>query len=396
MPVVFPAIAIPKRLLMGPGPSEVDPRVYRAMTQPVVGYLDPNLLRIMDEIHAMLRTLFCTQNLATFPLPGTGSAGMEASLVNFIEPGDEVAVVVGGVFAARMCEIVARCGGKLLRIDHRPGTTVDLDQVRQTVRGKKVKVLAAVHSETSTGVCQPLEPLREIAREAGALLVVDAVSALGGIPLQVDGWGVDVCYSGSQKCLGCPPGLAPITLGERASEVLRRRQRPVQSWYLDLSMIEKYWSQERRYHHTPPVSMLYALHEALRIVLEEDLEAVWARHRQCHRAFVQGVEALGLKMFVEDPAARAWTVNTVCVPENVEDAKVRGLLTERFGIEIATGIGDLRGKIWRVGLMGRTAMPELVLLLLNALESALTANGFACPKGAGVGAAEKMFATPAK
>ncbi|OFV90952.1 MAG: alanine--glyoxylate aminotransferase [Acidobacteria bacterium RIFCSPLOWO2_02_FULL_61_28] len=393
MPVAFPAIAIPKRLLMGPGPSEVDPRVYRAMTQPVVGYLDGVFLQAMDEIHAMLRAVFSTQNVATFPLSGTGSAGMEASLINFIEPGDEVAVVVGGVFAARMCEMVGRCGGKLLRIDHRPGTTADPDQVRQAVRGKNLKVLAVVHSETSTGVLQPLEPLKEIAQEAGALLVVDTVSSLAGVPVQVDGWGVDVCYSGSQKCLACPPGLAPITVGERAREVLRGRQKPVQSWYLDLSMIEKYWGQERRYHHTPPVSMLYALHEALRIVLEEGLEAVWARHQQCHRAFVQGVEALGLRMFVADPAARACTVNTVHVPDGVDDARVRGHLTERFGIEIATGIGDLRGKIWRVGLMGRTATPELVVLLLNALESALTANGFACPRGAGVAAAEKMFAT---
>ena len=391
MPVAFPSITIPKRLLMGPGPSEVDPRVYRAMMQPVVGYLDPTLLQIMDQIHTMLRTVFCTRNAATFPLPGTGSAGMEASLINFIEPGDGVAVVVGGVFAARMCEMVERCGGKMIRIDHRSGTTADLDRVRGAIRGKKVKVLAAVHSETSTGVCQPLEPLKEIAREAGALLVVDTVSSLGGIPLQVDAWGVDVCYSGSQKCLGCPPGLAPITIGERAVEVLRQRQRPVQSWYLDLSMIEKYWGQERRYHHTPPVSMLYALHEALRVVLEEDLEAVWARHQQCHRALVRGLEAMGLKMFVEKPEARAWTVNTVCVPDGVDDARVRASLGERFGIEIAPGIGELRGKIWRIGLMGRTANAPLVLLLLNALESALGENGFSCPRGAGVAAAESLF-----
>jgi alanine-glyoxylate transaminase/serine-glyoxylate transaminase/serine-pyruvate transaminase len=253
-----------------------------------------------------------------------------------------------------------------------------------------------VHSETSTGICQPLEPLKKIAQETGALLVVDTVSSLGGLPLKVDEWGLDVCYSGSQKCLACPPGLAPLTIAESAREVLRRRQKPVQSWYLDLSMVEKYWSQERRYHHTPPVSMLYALHEALRVLLEEDLEAVWARHQQCHRAFVNGVEAMGLKMFVEDPAARAWTVNTVRCPEGIEEAKVRASLTQSFGIEIATGIGDLRGKIWRVGLMGRTAKPELVLLLLNALESSLNDNGFACPRGAGVAAAEKELQVSVK
>jgi alanine-glyoxylate transaminase/serine-glyoxylate transaminase/serine-pyruvate transaminase len=396
MPAPYSSISIPKRLLMGPGPSEVDPRVYHAMTNPVVGYLDGVLLKVMDEIHAMLRTVFSTQNAATFPLPGTGSAGMEASLINFIEPGDDVAVVVGGTFAARMCEMVERCGGRLLRIDHRPGTIADPDQVRQAVRGKKLKVLAVVHSETSTGICQPLEPLKKIAQETGALLVVDTVSSLGGLPLKVDEWGLDVCYSGSQKCLACPPGLAPLTIAESAREVLRRRQKPVQSWYLDLSMVEKYWSQERRYHHTPPVSMLYALHEALRVLLEEDLEAVWARHQQCHRAFVNGVEAMGLKMFVEDPAARAWTVNTVRCPEGIEEAKVRASLTQSFGIEIATGIGDLRGKIWRVGLMGRTAKPELVLLLLNALESSLNDNGFACPRGAGVAAAEKELQVSVK
>ena len=396
MPAPYPSLSIPKRLLMGPGPSEVDPRVYHAMMQPVVGYLDQNLLRALDEINAMLQTVFGTENRGTFPIAGTGSAGMEASLINFIEPGDEVAVSVGGAFAARMCEMIVRAGGNLLRLDHPVGTVANPEDVRRAVHGKKLKLLAVVHSETSTGTLQPLQPLAEIAHEAGALLVVDTVSSLGGIPVDVDACGVDVCYSGTQKCLACPPGLSPFTFNERAAAVVRGRKKPVQSWYLDLSMIEKYWAEERRYHHTPPVSMLYAFHEALRIIIEEGVDAVYARHQQCHRAFVQGIEALGLRMFVANPADRAATVNVIRIPDGVEDAKVRSALTQRFGIEIGPGIGDLRGKIWRVGLMGQTAKPDLVLLLLNALETALLENGFHCPKGAGVTAAEKELQVTAK
>jgi len=387
----IPPINFPKRLLMGPGPSEVDPRVYRAMIQPVIGHMDALFLECLAQLQQMLRETFRTQNAITFPIAGTGSAGMEAALINFLEPRDEAAVVVGGVFAGRMCEIIERCGGKLTRIDNPWGTAADPDRVRQAVRGKKLKLLAAVHSETSTGVCQPLEPLRQIAQETGALLMVDTVSSLGGMPLEVDRWGIDICYSGSQKCLACPPGLAPITVGERAMEVLRRRRTPVQSWYLDLGMVEKYWGPERSYHHTPPVNMLFGLHEALRLLQQEGLEASWARHRKSHLAFVAGLEALGLKMFVEDTAVRAWTVNTICVPAGVEDAKVRARLMERFQIEIAGGLGQLKGRIWRVGLMGLTATGSTVLLLLAALESVLAESGFGFDRGAGVAAAEKFF-----
>jgi alanine-glyoxylate transaminase / serine-glyoxylate transaminase / serine-pyruvate transaminase len=392
----FPAINLPKRLLMGPGPSEVDPRVYRAMIQPVVGHMDPLFLEILSQLQELLRRTFRTRNPITFPIPGTGSAGMEAALINFLEPGDEAAVVVGGVFAGRMCEIIERCGVKPTRIDVPWGTVADPGQVRKVLSGKKLKVLGVVHSETSTGVCQPMAPMREIAEEAGALLVVDTVSSLGGLPLEVDQWKLDVCYSGSQKCLACPPGLAPITLGERAAEVLRRRRSPVQSWYLDLSMVEKYWSAERRYHHTPPVSMLFGLHEALRILQQEGLEASWARHKRSHLALVSGIEALGMKMFVEDPAARAWTVNTIRIPEGVDDAKVRSRLLERFQIEIAGGLADLKGRIWRVGLMGLTATAASVLLLLGALESVLDECGYRFEQGAGVAAAERAFVLPAK
>jgi alanine-glyoxylate transaminase/serine-glyoxylate transaminase/serine-pyruvate transaminase len=389
----IPTVNFPKRLLMGPGPSEVDPRVYRAMIQPVIGHVDPLFLECLSQLQQMLRDTFRTSNTVTFPVPGTGTAGMEAALINFLEPGDEAAVVVGGVFAGRMCEIVERTGAKLTRIDIPWGTAAEPDQVRQAMGGKKLKVLGVVHSETSTGVCQPLEPMRQIAEECGALLVVDTVSSLGGLPLEVDGWGLDVCYSGSQKCLACPPGLAPITVGERAMEVLRHRRTPVPSWYLDLSMVEKYWGPERTYHHTPPVNMLFALHEALRILQLEGLEAAWARHRRCHMAFVAGLEALGLQMFVRDPALRAATVNTITIPDGVEDAKIRARLMERFQIDIAGGLGQLKGRIWRVGLMGLTANSAPVLLLLAALESVLTESGFGCARGAGVAAAEKFFAS---
>jgi alanine-glyoxylate transaminase / serine-glyoxylate transaminase / serine-pyruvate transaminase len=393
MPESFPSINFPKRLLMGPGPSEVDSRVYRAMIQPVVGHMDPLFLECLGQLQSMLRYAFRTGNRITFPIPGTGSAGMEAALINFIEPGDEAAVVVGGVFAGRMCEIVERCGGKLTRIDSAWGTLPDPERVRQAVRGKKLKVLGVVHSETSTGVCQPLEPMRQIAREVGALLVVDTVSSLGGLPLEVDQWELDVCYSGSQKCLACPPGLAPITIGERAMEFLRSRKSPVQSWYLDMSMVEKYWGPERSYHHTPPVNMLFGLHEALRLLQLEGLEASWSRHKKSHTAFVQGLEAIGLKMFVTDPAARAWTVNTICIPDGVDDARVRARLMERFQIEIAGGLAQLKGRIWRVGLMGMTATSSSVLLLLSALEVVLAECGHRFDQGAGVAAAEKVFAS---
>jgi alanine-glyoxylate transaminase/serine-glyoxylate transaminase/serine-pyruvate transaminase len=393
MALSIPSINLPKRLLMGPGPSEVDPRVYRAMIQPVIGHVDPLFLECLSQLQQMLRDTFRTANRVTFPIPGTGTAGMEAALINFLEPGDEVAIVVGGVFAGRMGEIAGRCGARVTRIEIPWGAVAEPDRVRQAVQGKKLKVLAAVHSETSTGACQPLEPLRAIAQETGALLVVDTVSSLGGLPLEVDRWGLDVCYSGSQKCLACPPGLAPITISERAMEVLRHRKSPVQSWYLDLSMVEKYWGPDRTYHHTPPVNMLFGLHEALRILQQEGLEASWARHRKCHLAFVAGLEALGLKMFVQDAAARASTVNTIVIPDGVEDAKFRGRLLERFQIDIAGGLGQLKGRIWRVGLMGLTATAASVLLLLGAMESVLAESGFGFDSGAGVAAAETVLAS---
>jgi alanine-glyoxylate transaminase/serine-glyoxylate transaminase/serine-pyruvate transaminase len=362
------------------------------MIQPVVGHMDPIFLEILGQLQQMLRDAFRTANTVTLPIPGTGSAGMEAALVNFIEPGDEAAVVVGGVFASRMCEIVERAGAKLTRIDIEWGTAPDPDAVKKAVAGKKLKLLGVVHSETSTGVCTPLEALAKIAHDAGGLLVADTVSSLGGLELETDAWGLDVVYSGSQKCLACPPGLAPITLGQRALDVLRSRKTPVQSWYLDLSMVEKYWGPERSYHHTPPVNMLFALHEALRLLLDEGIEKSIARHRKAHDALVAAVEAMGLTMFVKDKAARAATVNTIAIPDGVDDAKVRGVLLNRYSIEIAGGLAALKGKIWRVGLMGLTASSTNVLTLLAALDGALADAGYKFPRGAGIVAAEKVFA----
>lgn len=389
-------IQIPKRLLMGPGPSEVDPRVYKAMMQPVIGYLDPVLFQILDQLQDRLRSVFRTRNTVTLPISATGGAGMEASLYNFIEPGDSVAVLIGGLFASRIGDIAGRCGANVIRIDHSPGKAADLDHVRSVLKGKKSKILAAVHSETSTGVYQQIEPLRKIADDTGALLLIDTVSSLGGIPVEVDAWGIDICYSGSQKCLGCPPGLSPITVSDRAAQAMREKKTPAASWYLDLQLISQYWSKERKYHHTPPITMLYALNESLRLLLDEGLEVACERHRRSHLALVEGLSAMGLSMFVEDRAARAWTLNTIRIPKGVDDAKVRVYLLERFGIEIGAGIGDMRGSIWRVGLLGLTAKAECVLLLLHALESALIENGFSCNKGAGVAAAEKIYQTAAK
>jgi alanine-glyoxylate transaminase / serine-glyoxylate transaminase / serine-pyruvate transaminase len=380
-----------KRLLMGPGPSEVDPRVYRAMIQPVVGHMDPAFLEILGQLQQMLRDTFRTANTVTLPIPGTGSAGMEAALINFVEPGDEAAVVVGGVFASRMCEILERSRANVTRIDIPWGTAPDPEAVRKSIAGKKLKLLGVVHSETSTGVCADVKALADIAHDAGALIVVDAVSSLGGIALETDGWALDVVYSGSQKCLACPPGLAPITLSPRAIEVLRSRKSPVQSWYLDLSMVEKYWGPERTYHHTPPVNMIFALHEALRLLLDEGIEKSIARHARAHQALVAGIEAMGLQMFVQEKAVRAATVNTIVIPQGVDDAKVRGTLLQRYGIEIAGGLAQLKGKICRVGLMGLTATPGNVLLLLAAMDGALNEAGYKFNRGAGVVAAENVF-----
>jgi len=381
----------PVRLLLGPGPSNVDPRVLRAMSAPVIGHLDPEFLKIMDETKQLLQYVFQTENYLTLPVSGTGSAGMEAALFNVIEPGDKVLVCVNGYFGERLCNMVPRCRGDLLRVDAEWGQVIQSDQVEAMLKKHEVKVVAIVHAETSTGVLQPLEDLSRLVHKHGALFLVDAVTSLGGCPLKVDEWNLDVVYSGTQKCLSCPPGLAPITFSPRAVEVLNARQSPVQSWYLDMTMIQRYWGQERSYHHTAPITMCYALREALRLVYEEGIETRWQRHALNHRALMAGLQAMGLL-----PAAQAghWlpALNAVRVPEGISDAKVRGALLQDYGIEIGGGLGKFKGRAWRIGLMGYNSTPKTVYTFLGALESVLQAEGFGLTPGAAMTAAREAYA----
>jgi len=369
------------RVLMGPGPSNVSARVLQAMSAPCIGHLDPYFLFIMDETQRLLKYLFQTENPFTIPVSGTGSAGMETCFVNLVEPGEEVVVCINGVFGMRMADIVKRLGGHLIQVDGEWGRAIDPEAVRKAVRGKNPKVLALVHAETSTGVCQPLEDIANIAHEAGALFLVDMVTSLGGMEVAVDAMGIDVAYSGTQKCISCPPGLSPITFGSAAIKALESRKSPVVSWYLDMSMVRSYWGAERKYHHTAPINMIYALREALRIIAEEGLEARFARHQLNHRALVAGIEAMGLAMLVPEPE-RLPMLNAICIPEGVNDMKVRKALLNDFGIEIGGGLGDLQGKIWRVGLMGHSSSRKNVFLFLSALETLLNAEGAKTKSGA--------------
>jgi len=357
----------PIRTLLGPGPSPVHPRVLAALSLPVVGHLDPKFLEIMDQSMAMLREVFQTKNRLALPMSGTGSAGMETCFVNLVEPGDNVLIGVNGVFGTRMVDVAQRCAAQVDTVEAEWGTALDAQQFKTALAQKKYKVAAIVHAETSTGVLQPLDDIAKLVRESGALFLVDTVTSLGGAPVRVDELGIDACYSGTQKCLSCPPGLSPVTFSERAVEVIRKRKTKVQSWYLDLSMIEKYWGSERVYHHTAPISMNYALHEALRLVLEEGLEASWQRHRQVHESFVREMRKLELEPAVAEPI-RAPMINTVKIPEGVDDPKVRQRLYDDFNIEIGAGLGPLKGKIWRVGLMGHGSRVENVDLLAKALR----------------------------
>jgi len=379
----------PYRLLLGPGPSNVEDRVLRAMSAQVVGYFDPVMTEIAGEIGRLLRMAFGTANRTTFPISGTGTSGMEAALVNLLDPGDKCVIGHNGFFGDRLVQIAERCGGVPVPIAGEWGRPIFAEQVEAAVKREgKVKGIAVVHAETSTGVLQPLEGLRQIADRHGAYLLVDAVTSLGGHPVEIDRHGVDVCYSGTQKALSAPTGLSPITLSDRLLDLLRKRPRKLQSYYLDLALFEQYWAGNPFYHHTPPTTFYYALLEALRIVEDEGLEARWARHRLNHRALVAGVEAMGLAMHVE-PAYRLWTLNTVKIPEGVDDAKVRGRLLKEFGIEIGGGLGTLKGKVWRIGLMGVNSRPNNVLLLLAALERILPAEGCSC--GSGIAAANAVY-----
>jgi alanine-glyoxylate transaminase/serine-glyoxylate transaminase/serine-pyruvate transaminase len=362
------------RILMGPGPSDVAARVLQAMSAPCIGHLDPYFLKIMDETQQLLRYVFQTDYELTIPVSATGSAGMETCFVNLVEPGDEVLVCVNGVFGVRMCDIVNRIGGKLTRMDFPWGRAVDPDEVRKKAQEVKPKVLAVVHAETSTGACSPIDELSAIAKEVDALFLVDAVTSLGGMPVKVKDTGIDAVYSGTQKCLSCPPGLSPISMSPKAMDKLKNRKTPVISWYLDLSMVASYWGSDRKYHHTAPINMTYALRETLRMVAEEGLEARFARHAEMHKLLVAGVEAMGLEMLVPE-AERLPMLNTVCIPDGVNDAQVRRELLNQYSIEIGGGLGDLAGKVWRVGLMGTACNKRNVLAFLGALYSILKASG---------------------
>ncbi|ACY14338.1 pyridoxal-phosphate-dependent aminotransferase family protein [Haliangium ochraceum] len=357
----------PERVLMGPGPSDVPARVLQALARPTVGHLDPFFLRCMDEIRSRLRTVFATENEMTLAVSGTGSAGMETLFVNLVEPGDKVLVGRCGVFGNRMSDVAERCGGEVVTVDAPWGQPIEPGQMIKAIEQHKPKVVAIVHAETSTGVHQPLDGIADATHEVGGLLLLDCVTSLGGMPVEIDAWGVDAAYSGTQKCLSCPPGLAPVTLSSRAVQRLDARKHKVQSWYLDLSMVRNYWGGERAYHHTAPVNMLYALHEALGMVLEEGLEARFARHREVHGTLRDGLDELGVS-FVSAAGFRLPMLNAVGVPAGVDDAGTRKRLLEDYGIEIGGGLGDFRGKAWRIGLMGHAASLRNVTLLLAALR----------------------------
>src|ERR671918_592578 len=360
-------ISPPARTLLGPGPSPVHPRVLQSLSLPVIGHLDPAFLKIMDESMEMLREVFQTKNRLALPMSGTGSAGMETCFANLIEPGDDVLIGVNGVFGTRMVDVAQRCGAQVDTVTADWGAALDPGQFRSALAKKPYKVVAVVHAETSTGVLQPLEEISRLIHEHDGLFLVDAVTSLGGAPVKVDEWVIDACYSCTQKGLSCPPGLSPVTFNERAIESVRKRKTKVQSWYLDLSMIEKYWGSERVYHHTAPISMNYALHEALRVVLEEGLKASWQRHRRVHEVFLREMRKLELEPAVAE-SIRAPMINAIRIPEGADDGKIRQRLYDDYNIEIGAGLGPLKAKIWRIGLMGHGARVENVELLANALR----------------------------
>lgn len=381
-----------QRVLMGPGPSDVSMRVLRALAAPTLGHLDPEYLEIMDQTRQMLKQVFQTNNELTFAISGTGSAGMEACVCNLIEPGDEMIVCVNGVFGGRMKDVAERYGATVHTIEAEWGQGIDPQQVAQALKEHpRTKVLGIVHAETSTGELQPMEEISKLVRDHGALLLVDAVTSLGGIDVPVDRWQIDACYSGTQKCLGCPPGLAPVTFSPRALERIDQRKTKVTSWYLDVNMLRNYWGSDRVYHHTAPINMTYALREALQMVLEEGLAARIARHERNYRILRAGLEAMGLKYI---PQHSLPTLNAVHVPAAVDDAQVRQRLLKEYNIEIGAGLGPFKGKAWRIGLMGSSSTQQNVMLFLAALEDimrgASKSGSGNTSAGAGLSAASAM------
>ena len=390
MTYLAPPLNPPVRVLLGPGPSEIHPRVLQAMAASTVGHLDPYYLQLMNDMQQMLRTTFQTANPMTLAIPGTGSAGMETTVVNLIEPGDSMVVCVNGVFGGRMVDVAERAGAKVTRLDRPWGEVFEPADLKDALAKAKPKVVGIVMAETSTGASQPIPEIAELVHDAGALLLVDAVTSLGGLPVEVDRWGIDAIYSGSQKCLSCPPGLAPVSFGAKAMDVVMGRKTKVQSWYLDVSMLAKYWGQERVYHHTAPINMTYGLYEALRLVLEEGLENCFARHALNHQALKAGLSAIGIHYAAQEGHLLPM-LNAVRIPEGVDDASVRKALLQRYGIEIGGGLGDFKGKAWRIGLMGHGSRPNNVLLVLSALEELLDEQGHSFEAGASIAAANAVY-----
>ncbi len=384
----------PQRTLMGPGPSDVNPRVLAAMARPTLGHLDPEFIRMMDEVKALLKYAFQTQNEMTFAVSAPGSAGMECCFVNLVEPGDTVVVCQNGVFGGRMKENVERCGGTAVMVQDAWGGPVDPEKVEAALKAHPdTKGVAFVHAETSTGARSDATALVALAQQHGALTIMDAVTSLGGIPVKIDEWGVDAVYSGSQKCLSCSPGLSPVSFGERAIEKIKARTSKVQSWFLDLQLVMSYWGGEgkRAYHHTAPINLLYGLHEALVILQEEGLENAWARHARNHQALRAGFEAMGLAFVVREEY-RLPQLNAVSVPEGVDEAAVRAQLLKDYSLEIGAGLGAMAGKIWRVGLMGHASNPKNVFACLGAMDAVLSAMDAPIRSGVAVAAAKHAYA----
>ncbi|HLI78711.1 MAG TPA: alanine--glyoxylate aminotransferase family protein [Candidatus Binataceae bacterium] len=387
----FPELRPPARVLLGPGPSNVHPRVMKAMLSPVLGHLDPDFVGIMEDIKKLLRLVFRTSNEITFPVSGTGSAGMECVMANLIEDGDEVVVGVNGAFGVRLAEVADRLGAKVHKVEAQWGRIVEPDQVAAALaKIEKPKLVAIVHAETSTGIHQPLEEISKMTRRSGALLAVDAVTSLGCVPLEIDEWGIDACYSCTQKGIGAPPGLAPVTFNARAMDAIHKRTTKCRSWYFDVGLIEQYWGPDRLYHHTAPITMNYAIYEALRIVVEEGLEARFKRHIANAGALVAGLKAMGIELAAQE-GHRLPQLTAISIPDGIRDAKVRERLLKLFNIEIGAGLGPFKGKVWRIGLMGEGSRRENVMLVLNALEEILGSMGMEIARGRALSAADKAY-----
>jgi alanine-glyoxylate transaminase / serine-glyoxylate transaminase / serine-pyruvate transaminase len=392
MSISFPELQPSPRILLGPGPTNVNPRVMKAMLSPLVGHLDPDFIAVMENVKRLLRIVFQTANEITFPVSGTGSSGMEACLMNLVDEDDEVVVAVAGAFGERIADAAGRLGARIHRVEAEWGRIVEPERLESALRAaRRPKLLAVVHAETSTGMHQPVAELGAMAHRHGALMMLDAVTSLGCVPVEIDKWEIDACYTCTQKGISAPPGLSPMTFSDRAMQVVRNRKGKSRSWYFDLSMIERYWGAERLYHHTAPITMNYALYEALRILVEEGLPRRFARHRENAEALSAGLQAIGLK-FVAQEGHRLPQLTVAAVPDGIDDAKVRSQLLRNFNIEIAGGLGPFKGKVWRIGLIGESSTRENVMILLNALESALSAQGFELARGKSLRAADAIYA----